>query len=360
MKISAQQLGSAALIHGRTLLCGDTLWFNWTASGFTVSFRGRSLKAKIKIMPDKAFAMIGQDGAFDYPCVGAYADGGSQPVFRQKLTEAGQWYTLFEGDEGEHTVRVIRMSENNKGKAGVVELELDGSLLSPPAAKTLHIEVVGDSISCGYGNESAEPGFRTEDENALRTYGYLAAQALDAEYSCVAVSGCSVAAPTWIPMIDEFHDMETMYAYTDKPVERALGKSELTPWDFAAHPNDAVVINLGTNDATEVKMLGFTDAAVDGFHEHYGALIEQIRALNGPDAWIICTLGSMDYYLWDDIRDVVEQYALRTGDRRIFCKKLGATVNFTEGSGADTHPSAATHERMGRELAAMLRQCLES
>ena len=148
--------------------------------------------------------------------------------------------------------------------------------------------------------------------------------------------------------------------YTDKPVESALGRSELTGWDFKAHPSDAVVINLGTNDANEVKMNRFSKESVESFHEHYGAMIEQIRRLNGPDAWIICTLGPMDYYLWDDIRDIADAYRARTGDGRVLCRKLGGVISFTEGSGADTHPSAATHERMGHELAAILRECLVS
>ncbi|MBO4330977.1 MAG: hypothetical protein J5827_02765 [Oscillospiraceae bacterium] len=359
MILNAQQLGENVLTHGRTLLADGALWFNWSCSGFTLRFRGSSLKAVFRVIPDRAFAVFGPQEAFDHPCIAVLADGGSEPLFRRKL-EAGGEYTLFEGGEGEHTVRVVRLSENNKGKAGIVSLSADGELLPPPEAPGgPHIEVAGDSITCGYGNETSQPGFDTQYENALKTYGWLAAKELGAEYSCVAVSGCSVAAPTWLPGIDDFHAMETLYEYTDKPLESALGAASLTPWDFKAHPVDAVVMNLGTNDANEVKMNGFSRESVDSFHRHYGAMVEQLRRLNGSEAWIVCTLGPMDYYLWDDIRDVVEEYKARTGDGRVICRKLGGIVSFTEGSGADTHPSAATHERMGRELAAMLRECFE-
>ncbi len=359
MIINAQKLNESVLLHGRTLLADGALWFNWSCSGFTLRFRGSSLKAAFRVIPDKAFAVFGPQESYDYPCIAALADGGGEPLFRQKLEADGE-YTLFEGSEGEHTVRIVRLSENNKGKAGIAALTVDGELLPPPEApKGPRIEVVGDSITCGYGNETSQPGFATEYENALKTYGWLAARELGADYSCVAVSGCSVAAPTWLPGIDDFHAMETLYMYTDKPVESALGRSALTPWDFGAHPVDAVVINLGTNDANEVKMNRFSKESVDAFHEHYGAMIEQIRRLNGDGARIICTLGPMDYYLWDDIRDTVADYIARTGDRKVLCRKLGGVISFTEGSGADTHPSAATHERMGHELAALLRECLK-
>ncbi len=121
---------------------------------------------------------------------------------------------------------------------------------------------------------------------------------------------------------------------------------------------DAVVINLGTNDATEIKMKGFSKESIDRFERHYEAFIESVRALNGPDTLILCTLGSMDYYLYDNIKTVVNNYIRRTGDSRIKCRKFGGIIPFTEGIGADTHPSAATHVRMGHELAQMLRDCL--
>lgn len=358
MIADAKQLSNSALMHGRTLLAGGALWFNWSGSGFTVRFRGKELKAKMRVMPDKAFVPFGTEEGFDWPCIASLADGSDQPLFRHCLKEDGGRYTLFQGEDGEHCVRIIRLSENNKGKAGLVELETDGELLAPPEEPAgPRIEIVGDSISCGYGNESAEPGFSTERENVLKTYGYLAAKEIGGQYSCVAVSGCSVAAPTWIPGIDDFHAMETLYQYTDKPLESALGQTELTKWDFTKHRSDAVVINLGTNDANEVKMLGFTPKSTEDFYSHYAGLIEQIRRLNGEDTWIVCTLGPMDYYLWDDIRDIADDYRRRSGDKKICCRKLGATVAMTEGSGSDTHPSAATHARMGHELAAILRGC---
>lgn len=248
---------------------------------------------------------------------------------------------------------LLKLSENVMGKAAVAAVETDGEFLPPPPAKALRIEVAGDSITCGYGNETSEPGFRTEDENGAAAYGALAARALDAEYSAVSVSGCSVADPAWLPGMEN-RGMETMYAYTDAPVERSLGVEPLSRWDFAANRNDAVVLNLGTNDANEIKMMGFSEESVRRFYQHYDALLTQIRALNGPDTWILCTLGSMDYYLWDDIRDIVAAYAARSGDQRVLCRKLGAIIPFTEGTGADTHPSAATHARMGKELAAIL------
>jgi hypothetical protein len=145
---------------------------------------------------------IFQIDTMEYPCIGIRDE--SQPgegyLSRPLLEERDAAYTLFDGAEGEHTISVIKLSENSRGKSGLMELETDGEFLPPEEVKpSLYIEVVGDSISCGYGNESTEPGFRTQEENGERAYGALAAKELKADYSCIAVSGCSVAAPTWLP-----------------------------------------------------------------------------------------------------------------------------------------------------------------
>jgi hypothetical protein len=110
----------------------------------------------------------------EYPCIGVRNEASGRNGFlaRLKLTEPDSWQTLFEGAEDEHAVSVVKLSENARGKAGLCALETDGEFLPPVERRPpLRIEVVGDSISCGYGNESSEPGFRTEEENGERATG---------------------------------------------------------------------------------------------------------------------------------------------------------------------------------------------
>ena len=99
---------------------------------------------------------------------------------------------------------------------------------------------------------------------------------------------------------------------------------------------------------------GFSAESTAAFRRDYRSLVEHIRRLNGPDTAIVCTLGSMDYYLWDEILSIVGEYVAESGDERIFCRKLGKLNHLSEGFGSDMHPSAITHQRMGRELAVIL------
>ncbi len=333
-----------------------TLWFNWSAAGFRVRFSGAKLKAKLIARKDTMVAPFETEPLLLSPVVGVRLERSGELAMRQKLTETEQWVTLYDGEAGEHLVELRKLSENVMGKCGVAELETDGEFLPAPGKKPLQLELVGDSITCGYGNETDKPGFRTEDENALAAYGFLAAEELGMEYSAVSVSGCGAADPVWLPNMEN-RGMLSMYAYADAPMERSLGGLK-TKWDFAGNPSSVIVINLGTNDANDIKMRNFAPEATAEFHANFTALLKLIRAENGPDAKILCTLGSMDYYLWDEIRDIAAAYQAETGDKNVFCRKMGPINEFTEGVGADTHPSAKTHLRMGRELAAAIREIL--
>lgn len=342
---------------GRTWSDGESVWMNWSAAGFRVRFSGKTLKARFAVRKEQMVAPFPTEPVLLSPVIGVRRNGSTELMQRTKLEEDGQWVTLYDGEAGEHAVEVRKLSENVMGKCGLTELATDGEFLAPPEKKPVQLELVGDSITCGYGNEASGDGFRTEDENALAAYGFLAAEELGMEYSAVCVSGCGAADPVWLPGMEN-RGMLTMYAFADAPMDRALKSETPAKWDFASNPSKVIVINLGTNDANDIKMQNFAPKAMQKFHDDYAALLKLIRALNGPEAKILCTLGSMDYYLWDEIRDIAAAYQEESGDGEIYCKKLGPINMFTEGTGADTHPSAKTHLRMGKELAAAIREIL--
>ena len=68
MKLSAKELGSFARLHGRTLLDpnSEILWFNWSCSGFTVRFRGKTLRARLSSIANHGYACL-QIDTMEYP-----------------------------------------------------------------------------------------------------------------------------------------------------------------------------------------------------------------------------------------------------------------------------------------------------
>ena len=111
---------------------------------------------------------------------------------------------------------------------------------------------------------------------------------------------------------------------------------------------------MGTNDSNPMKFYQrFEDILSNEawFHQKYKEFIYQVRKVNGPDTFICCSLGSMDYYLYHHIKEAVDEYKEESKDTKIACFEYIAINAMFEGFGALGHPSMKTHDRMGREFA---------
>ena len=335
------------------------LYINWSTAGVELRFRGTKLAAQVEAISNIADWDPGSPEEF--PCLGVI-DEEDRILRRMSVHPEEGRIELFESEEvQERTLKIIKMSENSRGRIRLIALEIEGELLDlPEREKRPLVEVVGDSITCGYGNEAAGPEehFIPEHENGWETYGARAARAIGADWSLVSTSGIAVAPwPVDPGFLSPHFAMEEQYPYTDRHTADLLDLPN-PEWDFASHHADAVVINLGTNDATQVAFSDDQAAAEKRFREHYAAFIRNIRRLNGPETYIVCALGTMDYYLYEAIRDCVEEYRKETGDPRISSFKFGHLNAMEEGYGGDMHPSVKTHERMGKELAEYLKKIL--
>ncbi len=174
--------------------------------------------------------------------------------------------TLIGGlSPGEHTVSLLRRSEPLFGETIIAELGVhDGDFL-PPTSSGSQIEVLGDSISCGYGNEAAHTDvpFSVHTENHYLTYAALLARSLNAPLSTVAWSGRGV--------IRNYADnegslMPAMYEQT-LPLEH-----DAIPWHFG-DATQLVLINLGTNDFGAAPL-----PEPEAFIHGYVQLLTSVRA----------------------------------------------------------------------------------
>lgn len=366
MLLSAQDCNHRLRWSGRTLYddTHDAVFFNWTCAGFTLRFSGTKLA-----MRALAFAETYPGETDSLPWLALFLDEKKEPERIFGLQAGEQSVTLFESDVAEtHTITIIKRSEGSKGRAGLRSLLLEGELLTLPEKPNCRkIEFVGDSITCGFGNEMPPEAaqFSAEQENGLLSYGAVAARLMDAEAQMICVSGIPLC---WardehyrmtLPSLPDFHPpvrtMEGYYAFADRFHEEREGKTEsFTRWDFSRYIPDAVVINLGTNDAFRIRVSGNDPAEAAHFQARYVAFLEQVRALNGDKTWLVCTLGSMDYFLYDNIEKAAQEYRAKTGDARVVCFKFGAIDPWGEGMGGLGHPNAKTQLRMGEELAKLL------
>lgn len=288
---------------------------------------------------------------------------GKAPVLL-KTTPHQKTYVLAEKlSSGEHLVELFKRSESshgdelNVGKVSILGFQIDahGELL-PPEPKKNRMEFIGDSITCGYGNELStnDPSndhFTTLNSNAYMAWGAIAARELNAEYVAVAYSGRGV--------VRNYggHDSPTvpdMYLKTlpDDPTAAQWNPSQYVP--------DVVVINLGSNDFSEGLA---SSEAVDSLQTNFGKkYLAFLRELSGyyKEAQFVLVIGPMlsdgypeGYNALSRVRTELEnivstlQQETPNGESRV---RLLELTPQSAPFGEDFHPTIATHQKMAREL----------
>lgn len=336
-----------ATLLGRTLYDSENgvTYFNWTCSGFEFIFTGTKVEAEMISSPEHVEDINGQGW------IAVFINGSDEPIKRFPLDKEKGWYTLFETEEyATYEVKVLKITEVQFGTAGVTKLRVQGKQdLIPTEKKLRKIEFIGDSITCGYGNEAEKPedGFRTYEENGWDAYAAKTARKLNAMFNCVAYSGIGIySSYTGEDKRNNSILMPMLYNYADKIFEKSVGKSIYTEWDFTRYVPDIIIINLGTNDGSYVR---YNEERRGIFKNLYVDFLKQVREKNGSYPEILCTLGSIDTYLFNEIEAAVEEYKLQTGDIKINCMKFEIQLEI-DGIGGSWHPSSATHEKMSSKL----------
>ena len=250
-------------------------------------------------------------------------------------------------------VEVMHLSEANEGVVGVrsITIESDAAVpIKPTSPKDLSIEFIGDSITCGYGVEATsvyEP-FMTTTQNFMKSYAYLTARALDADYGTACYSGYGIISG-WSG------DGQRNESMTLPPIYDLVSQEFDQPWDFSTHDYDVVVINLGTNDFSYT----WTDESrMQEFAFGYESFLEQVRERN-PKSYLICTLGTMGCQeLYPYVEQAVASFKEQTGDERVMCYLSDQIDYETDGAGTSGHPNAITQQKSADKLVEVIRDAL--
>ncbi len=257
------------------------------------------------------------------------------------------------GPLSDAVVEVIHLTEAQWGAIGVRAILVESDETAPVAPtddKSMSIGFVGDSITCGYAVESrsyTEP-FTSATQNFMKTYAYLAARELDADYDTACYSGYGVVSG-WSG------DGEPNYQMLFPPIYGLVAEGHRQKWDFAAHPRDVVVINLGTNDSSYT---GSIESRMEEFARGYAEFLTQVRECN-PDSLIVCTLGTMwgSEVLYPSLEKAVRTHAERTGDARVLCY-LSDPIDKADGVGTNGHPNEVSQRKSAKQLVAVIREAL--
>jgi lysophospholipase L1-like esterase len=268
---------------------------------------------------------------------------------------------------GEHTISIIKRTESGPGghsSAGLGEFlgfrVRTGTSLKPTTAPGRLLEFVGDSITCGYGNELStdDPSsykFTSVNEDAWHAFGAVTAQWLKADYVAIAASGRGVMR-NWGGFVS---------LYVPDLYEMTLPENNsLPPWDHSQYTPDAIVINLGTNDYSPGVPLDEWELHRANFRAAYVAFLRRIRAVH-PSSAIVVTVGPMmnddspaGYNAWTailaDVKAVMETRQAEADANVFFLAFEPQTGPY----GEDWHPTLATHRAMAGVLTPFLSNLL--
>ena len=313
---------------GRVDTSGSSARFAWSGTGAIVRFNGTA-------------ASVDLAGGQEYTVV---VDGTVKP----KLTAKTGVNELAKGlAAGEHTVELYRRTEASEGESEIRGFDLGGGTLLAPAQVTRRLEFIGDSITCGYGNEGASAvcGFTPQTENHYLTYAALTARELKAELSTVAWSGKGVVCNYGD---DANSCKDPMPTYLD----RILPNRADSAWDYGRFQADAVVINLGTNDLSTNS-----DPDQATFEAAYKDLLKRVRQ-HYPTARILCTNGPLlsgtDLV---NVRKYIQNVVTGLADAKISTFEI-PTQDGSDGYGCDSHPSLERHKKMATVVTAALKTAL--
>jgi lysophospholipase L1-like esterase len=314
---------------GRFAQEGEAMRFEWSGSGAVAAFEGTSVAVLLEDGGSNQFTVV--------------IDGEERPKLVAQSGTAS--YELASDLEpGRHTVEVYRRTEASFGTSAFMGFDFGDGTLLPAPVPVRRLELIGDSITCGYGNEgeSATCPFSADTENHYATYGAIAARALDAEVVTIAWSGKGI-----------------VYNYdtdTNEPLpelyDAILPQGGDADWDFSVLP-DAVVINLGTNDfSTE------DDPTPELFTGRYIEFLTHLRQVY-PTTYILCTvgplLGGADL---DAARlGIADAVAARQGEGDELVEVWEMNVG-NDDPGCDYHPGLETHQAMADALVTELQERL--
>ena len=152
-------------------------------------------------------------------------------------------FTITADNKNEwHQLRIYKATESQNGVVSVANVRAS-KLKSVPFVPLARIEFIGNSITCGMGNDTKEipcgNGSKWYDQhNAYWSYATLVARELNADFMLSSISGSGI-----------YRNWNSDSPTVPQQYESAYLRMDSTQkWDFSHYTPDIVSIALGTND----------------------------------------------------------------------------------------------------------------
>jgi len=298
----------------------------WTNCGVGVRFEGDALDIQLSGAGRISFQIM-LDGEYHKTIT---TDGAAWSNSTTKTT-----YRIVDtAGPGEHNVQMYRNAEASFGAISFHDITVtNGKLAQSSFPFDKKIEIIGDSISAGYGNAGCPWG--PDNEKGSSAWGPLAARKLGAVAHIIAVSGIGMVTSYSGATEDQ---MPERYSY-------ALPADKQSQWQYSQYIPDVVVINLGTNDFSSYHNGMDRNTYIYTYQE----FVHRLRSYY-PDAYILLATNTAN----DSFSDELDEIISGLSDNNI--EKIN--LKTSNWNGCDGHPDLNAHQTMADTLVAHIKAVL--
>lgn len=356
-------------VYGRTSAIRNPLSLFWTGSG-------------LELIADGTELWIDLESCYTNHPVWICIELNGCIIGRQMLSKQRQNICLFHNMNPviKKNIRLFRETQPVDSETDqylhIHGLYTNGTFYPVPE-KPLKLEFIGDSITTGEGTYGAgsEDDWITAFMSLSKNYVYQTSLTLNAEFRVLSQSGWGVLS-SWDnnPRLT----LPSCYCQTAAPASgkknRELGAS--SAHCFSSWQPDAIIVNLGTNDAGAFTSPAYIDPDTGfTFKQHLNAdgsffepdlerfrlavisFLHMLRA-NNPNTQIVWVYGMLGDEIAQAITEAIMRYQNQAGDTDVSFLKLPNTTPETAGS--RMHPGHRAHLLAAEVLCQFLSKLLEN
>ncbi|WP_369753427.1 GDSL-type esterase/lipase family protein [Flavobacterium sp. WC2409] len=253
-----------------------------------------------------------------------------------------------------HHLAIYKATEASTG--GVMFIGTTAKLIKSTTPNRNKIEYIGDSITSGFGNDTAEipcgTGGWFDQHNGYWAYGAIVARSLNLDYVLSSVSGFGMYR-NWNDDHKEEPNIPDVYENLN------LDTNTSKPYDFAFQP-DLVSICLGTNDLSDgdgkKERLPFSE---DKYVSNYIAFIKTVYQ-HTPNTRIVLlnspmVSGDRNVVLVRCLKKVIQAFENDAEHKTIALFEFQSM----QPNGCGSHPDIADDKIMASQLTPFLKKILD-
>lgn len=326
-------------IWGRTDSTCNPLPLFWTGSGIELNVSGSELWIDVEVSYNTYEPWI------------AYNIGGSF-ISRQALHKGLNSICIYTNKNTSEVKNVFFYKETQPFNDDtdhflcIRSVKTNGQFF-PIKEKPYRLEFIGDSISSGEGTYGApaEEDWLPMFMSASNNYTVQTSQLLNAEYRILSQSGWGIYAG-WDNNLK--HNIPDYYEQICGLAKGTLNEQSgaFLPYDFSSWTPDAVIINLGTNDASAMKCYQEPALFLSKFSLSIKQFLQRVRK-NNPDSVIIWAYGMLGNELEECIQFSIHEYNFAYNDDVRYLPLPNTT---TDELGSRQHPGAKMHTKTAHLL----------